>query len=415
MYIKNIRLTNFRNYGRIDLDVGPSVNIIYGNNAQGKTNLIEAINVCSCISSHRTSKDRDLIKFGEKEYITELLLHDDEYDTDTSISASFYTEESEDNPNSTAKRELKHDGIAVDKISEYMGICNTVIFAPEDLNLVKGAPASRRKFLNMLISKVSPTYYDALNRTNRVINQKNVSLKSFKGDIKKADDNVLDFWDFSLADLSAEMIMFRYRFTELLSRKASSHHSVISDGKEVLNISYSTIGGAVELLERSFESEQELHMFITGTLSEAIYARIKGILSEYILSKLKASRKYDVEKGISMSGIHRDDLDIKLDGLSMKNYSSQGQQRSAALSLKLAELQIIKDFTRSAPILLLDDVFSELDSGRRVSLLSGMKDAQIFITCTDREYIENELAKFLMTDIEPVFFRVTSGSCIREE
>ena len=410
MYIKNIRLTNFRNYGRIDLDVGPSVNIIYGNNAQGKTNLIEAVNVCSCISSHRTSKDRDLIKFGEKEYITELLLHDDEYDTDTSISASFYTEESEDNPNSTAKRELKHDGMAVDKISEYMGICNTVIFAPEDLNLVKGAPASRRKFLNMLISKVSPTYYDALNRTNRIINQKNTCLKSFKGDINKADDNVLDFWDFSLADLSAEMIMFRYRFTELLSRKASSHHSVISDGKEVLNISYSTIGGAVELLERSFESEQELHMFITGTLSEAIYARIKGILS-----KLKASRKYDVEKGISMSGIHRDDLDIKLDGLSMKNYSSQGQQRSAALSLKLAELQIIKDFTRSAPILLLDDVFSELDSGRRVSLLSGMKDAQIFITCTDRDYIENELAKFLMTDIEPVFFRVTSGSCVREE
>ena len=128
MYIKNIRLTNFRNYGRIDLDVGPSVNIIYGNNAQGKTNLIEAINVCSCISSHRTSKDRDLIKFGEKEYITELLLHDDEYDTDTSISASFYTEESEDNPNSTAKRELKHDGMAVDKISDYMGkICCIVI------------------------------------------------------------------------------------------------------------------------------------------------------------------------------------------------------------------------------------------------------------------------------------------------
>ena len=156
-------------------------------------------------------------------------------------------------------------------------------------------------------------------------------------------------------------------------------------------------------------------MFITGTLSEAIYARIKGILSEYILSKLRASRKYDVEKGISMSGIHRDDLDIKLDGLSMKNYSAQGQQRSAALSLKLAELQIIKDFTRSAPILLLDDVFSELDSVRRVSLLSGMKDAQIFITCTDRDYIENELARFLMTDIEPVFFRVTSGSCVREE
>ncbi len=415
MYIKNINLTNFRNYGRIDLDVGPSVNIIYGNNAQGKTNLIEAINVCSCISSHRTSKDRDLIKFGENEYMTHLELHDDMYNSDTSISAAFYTESSEYNSNSAARRELKHDGIVINKISEYMGICNTVIFAPEDLNLVKGAPSSRRKFLNMLISKVSPVYYDALNRTNRLINQKNASLKSFKGDINKADNNILDFWDFSLAELSAEMIMFRYRFTKMLSHKASSHHSVISDGKEVLTISYSTIGGSVELLERSFDSEEELHTFIDGTLSEANYARIRTILSEHILNKLRSSRKYDVEKGVSVFGIHRDDLDIKLNGLSMKTYCSQGQQRSAALSVKLSELQIIKEFTSSAPILLLDDVFSELDSGRRVSLLSGMKDAQIFITCTDREYIENELAKFLLTDVDPVFFRVTSGSCVRED
>ena len=199
-----------------------------------------------------------------------------------------------------------------------------------------------------------------------------------------------------------------------LSAKASGHHSVISDGKEVLSISYSTISGAVELLERSLGSEEEQHMLIDGTLSEANYVRIKGILSEYVLGKLRAGRKNDIEKGISVFGVHRDDLDIKLDDLSMKNYSSQGQQRSAALSLKLAELEIIKEFTSSSPVLLLDDVFSELDSGRRVSLLSGMKDAQIFITCTDRNYIENELVEFVMTDIDPVFFHVSTGKIVRE-
>ncbi len=414
MYIKHISLENFRNYGRLDLDVGPSVNIIYGNNAQGKTNLIEAINVCSCITSHRTSKDRDLIKFGCNEYKITLDLRDEEYSTDTSISASFYTEDSELTPNKAPKRVLLHDGITIDKVSDYMGVCNTVIFAPEDLNLVKGAPASRRKFFNMLISKVSPTYYDTLNKTNRIINQKNTCIKSFRGDVMKADDNVLDFWDFSLSDLSADMIMYRYRFSKLLSAKASGHHSVISDGKEVLSISYSTISGAVELLERSLGSEEEQHMLIDGTLSEANYVRIKGILSEYVLGKLRAGRKNDIEKGISVFGVHRDDLDIKLDDLSMKNYSSQGQQRSAALSLKLAELEIIKEFTSSSPVLLLDDVFSELDSGRRVSLLSGMKDAQIFITCTDRNYIENELVEFVMTDIDPVFFHVSTGKIVRE-
>ena len=414
MYIKHISLENFRNYGRLDLDVGPSVNIIYGNNAQGKTNLIEAINVCSCITSHRTSKDRDLIKFGCNEYKITLDLRDEEYSADTSISASFYTEDSDLTPNKVPKRVLLHDGIAIDKVSDYMGVCNTVIFAPEDLNLVKGAPASRRKFFNMLISKVSPTYYDTLNKTNRIINQKNTCIKSFRGDVRKADDNVLDFWDFSLSDLSADMILFRYRFSKLLSAKASGHHSVISDGKEVLSISYSTISGAVELLERSLASEEKQHMLIDGTLSEANYTRIKGILSEYVLGKLRAGRKNDIEKGISVFGVHRDDLDIKLDDLSMKNYSSQGQQRSAALSLKLAELEIIKEFTSSSPVLLLDDVFSELDSGRRVSLLSGMKDAQIFITCTDRNYIENELVEFVMTDIDPVFFHVSTGKIVRE-
>lgn len=412
MYIKNIRLTNFRNYGRIDLDVGPSVNIIYGNNAQGKTNLIEAVNVCSCISSHRTSKDRDLIKFGEKEYITELLLHDDEYDTDTSISASFYTEESEDNPNSTAKRELKHDGMAVDKISEYMGICNTVIFAPEDLNLIKGAPSVRRKFLNLIISKTSPSYFDLLNRYNRLIGQKNACLKSFRGG--KPDDEKMDFWDYPLADISADIILFRYRYSLLLSKYASRHHLDISEEKENLEITYSTIQGSVELINAFLKENASVDSFIDGSAQKAIYGPIKAMLSEHLLSKFKGTRQNDSERGITGIGIHKDDLDITLNGLSMKNFSSQGQQRSAALSLKLSELDMIREFCRTSPILLLDDVFSELDVKRRVSLISGMVNAQIFITCTEREYIEKELGSLVSGSSLPRYFHVENGNVTAE-
>ena len=151
-----------------------------------------------------------------------------------------------------------------------------------------------------------------------------------------------------------------------------------------------------------------------GRLSEGDLSGIKRILSDHILQKLQNSRKNDVEKGISTIGVHRDDLDIKLNGLSMRGFSSQGQQRSASLSLKLAELEIIREMVSNSPVLLLDDVFSELDAGRRTSLLAGMKEAQIFITCTDRSYIENELAAFLMTDVKPNYYRVENRTVLPE-
>lgn len=409
MIIKHIKLHNFRNYGRLDLDVGPSVNIIYGNNAQGKTNLIESINVCSCISSHKTVKDSDLIKFGEKEYQIELTCHDEVYDYDIDLECGYYLENSDLNDGNTPKRELKQDGMKIGKISRYIGVCNTVIFAPEDLNLVKGAPSSRRKYLNMLIMKVSPSYVNLLNHAEKIMKQKNLCLKSFRGNVSKIDNNMLDYWDFSLADLSAEILMYRTRFVNIISSKASKHHSVISGGEEVISVSYSTISGANELLESLLREDDMYDLFMQGKLSEAILSDIKKKLSEFILTKFRNTRENDVEKGIASVGINRDDLEIKLNGISMKLYSSQGQQRSAALSLKLAELEIVKEMVSSSPILLLDDVFSELDAGRRVSLIAGMKEAQIFITCTDREFIENEFAYHMLSDIKPTFFRVENG------
>ena len=403
MYIKNIELTNYRNYGRLELDVGPSVNVIYGDNAQGKTNLIEAINVCSCVSSNRTSKDKDLIKFGENEYIIKMTCHDEVYNSDFYLKSSYFCD------NNTSKRVLDYDGEIINKISGYIGICNTVIFAPEDLNLVKGAPSSRRKFFNMLISKISSKYVDILNRTNKILNQKNACLKSFKGNFAAVDNNLLDFWDFSLSELSAELIMYRYRFALKLSNKASYHHGVISDSKESINVCYSTVTGSIELLNSLLVENDYRILFEEGRLSEAIYGQIKGKLAEYLLGKFRNSRISDVEKGVSSIGVQRDDLDINLDGLSMRLYASQGQQRSASLSLKLAELDIIRTEVSSSPILLLDDVFSELDIKRRTNLLNSMRDAQIFITCTDKSFVVNELSDTLLKDIKPTFFHIEKG------
>ncbi len=414
MIIRKISLTNFRNYGRLDIEVGPSVNVIYGNNAQGKTNIIEAVSVGSSVFSHRTSKDREMIKFGENEYVIELNCHDEFYDSDTDLKACYLTDKSALNDKKTSRRQLFQDGMQIPSISQYLGVCNTVIFAPEDLEIVKGMPSSRRKYLNSLICKVSPSYYDMLGRTKRIIDQKNACLKSFRGRYDESREQELEYWDFSLADLSSYLILERYRYCLMVSHKASMHHSVISDGKENLKVGYSTVTGSEGVIRGILNTDDMFDQFKAGTLSEAILAQIRGALTEFILSKLRSDRLSDVEKGICNNGVHRDDMDIRLNGLSMRQYSSQGQQRSASLALKLAELEIIREKTRSSPILLLDDVFSELDEGRRVSLLSGMNAAQIFITCTDRSFVEGELSGLVAGENDIRFFRVENGQVFAE-
>lgn len=407
MIIKSVHLNNFRNYGRLDLEVGPSVNIFYGFNAQGKTNVIEAVNVCSCLSSHRTSKDKDMVKFGENDYSVNLKLKDEVYGSDTELQVDYYGENSDFTKSATPKRVLSQDGMTISKTSLYLGICNTVMFAPEDLNLIKGSPSVRRKFLNILISRVSPTYFNLLNKYNRLIEQKNLSLKLLRGKDDKGDS--LDFWDFSLAEISSEIILNRYFYVKLLSEHASMHHGDISENNESLTLSYNTVTGAIELLERLLLKNDIRPDISLLNAPTAVIGTIKDELSSFLLSKLKNCRHQDIEKGVSSIGVHKDDLDISLNDLSMKIYSSQGQQRSAALSLKLSELDIIRDNRSSSPILLLDDVFSELDEKRRRSLISGIINAQIFITCTDKSYITSELQEVIGNSADIRFFHVDKG------
>lgn len=414
MFIRSIHLENFRNYGRLDLDVGPSVNIFYGNNAQGKTNLVEGIYVASSITSHRTSKDSDLIKFGQNEYKASLDLTDDD-GSNVMLSASYFTEKSRLSRSGRPGRLLIRDNAPVDKIYEYLGVCNIVIFAPEDLNIVKNAPAFRRKFLNTLISKISPSYFNLLSNYSKLLAQKNALLKSIKSsdNMPALTDEQLNFWDFSLAELSADIIIRRYKFAKLISDLASKHHECISGGKEHLSIEYSTVIGVVGALETFLDKNSKYDEFMGKGLSEADYGRLKGILSDLVLAKLRAVRNIDIDKHISTTGIHRDDIIIKLDGLVMKTFSSQGQQRTAALALKLSELEIIKMFVSSTPILILDDVFSELDKTRRLSLVSAMKGAQIFITCTDKNMIGEEIDVMGGTD-GAEFYCVNSGNIVKD-
>ncbi|MCR5614929.1 MAG: DNA replication/repair protein RecF [Saccharofermentans sp.] len=406
MYIRRIHLENFRNYIGLDLDVGPYVNIFYGDNAQGKTNIIESIYVGASVASHRTAKDQDMIRFGSDGYKIDLeIACDGGYDT---VLSAQYT------GNPKPNRILMQDGGNIRRISDYIGICNTVIFAPEDLNIVKGAPAARRKFLNTIIMKVSPTYVNLLGEINRLFEQKNATLKDARfGHGQDDTATTLDFWDFSISDLSAEIVLYRYRFAKLLSEMAAKHHASISGGAEKLSLDYDTIGGIVSVLEGFLSENGVYNDFMAGKLSQGKYGAIKGILSDAVLSKLRSAREYDLDKGISSVGINKDDLDIKLEGLQMRSFSSQGQQRSAALALKLAELEIIRKFVSSTPILLLDDVFSELDSSRRASLVTAMTDAQIFITCTDKEMIADELGS-LIGGNKANYYRVSAGTVIPE-
>ena len=265
-----------------------------------------------------------------------------------------------------------------------------------------------------MISKLSPVYFDLLSRTNRLINQKNAYLRSCGGNPGKADDTALDFWDYSLSDLTAEMIIKRYRYILLLYDRTRKHHLEISDGSEEIEMSYSALTGSVELIDAWLDANGNRHVFITQGLPVASESELKARLSEYVLGKLRGCRRNDIEKGVSTIGIHRDDIEIRLNNLQMRAFSSQGQQRSAALSLKLSELDLIKEITGTAPVLLLDDVFSELDVNRRVKLLSDMTDAQIFITCTDRSYIEDEISHFSRDNRDIKYFRVNGGEIVAE-
>jgi len=337
MIIESIELKNYRNYEKLHMDFSSGTNILYGDNAQGKTNVLEAVYVCSTTKSHRGSKDKEIIRFDEEEAHIKLNIRKSNvpYRIDMHLKKN------------------KPKGIAINKIpikkaSELFGIVNVVFFSPEDLNIIKNGPSERRRFLDLELCQLDKLYVHSLVQYNRVLLQRNKLLKelNFRPEYKET----LEVWDVQLLMYGKEIIRCREDFVGKLNGMVRKTHNQISGGREALVLAYEPNVSVSQFAE-----------------------------------KLCFNREMDIRLGTTTTGPHRDDISFLVDGIDIRKFGSQGQQRTAALSLKLSEIELVKQLVRDYPVLLLDDVLSELDGGRQEQLLAGIKDIQTMITCTGVE------------------------------
>jgi DNA replication and repair protein RecF len=369
MHVTAIELSDFRNYHSQQIAVHPDINVFFGANAQGKTNILEAVYLCACARSHRTSRDTELIRQNGDHYSVKV-----DFTTLTGYPDSLEIRYFDPVPGHPQRqkpiRQIYQNGVLLERISDMMGLFHAVIFAPEDLMLIKEGPATRRRFLDLLISQVRPTYFQDLQRYSRLLQQRNKILKDLR-EAKSApgspsETDQLEAWDLTMVPYAARIIYQRMNYVQRLDQLAEKNHNKISSGKEKLNVKYKTVSG----------------------ISNEI-----GIpeISDLLIKKYKTNVYEDILRGSTQNGPHRDDLEFILQGEAMKPYASQGQQRSAVLSLKLSELEIITEDIGERPVLLLDDVMSELDADRRRCLLESISQAQVFVTCTDANHVVSDI------------------------
>lgn len=339
MWINKIKLKNFRNYSEQEINLGKNINVFFGENAQGKTNIIESIFLASIGKSYRTSKEKELIKFNENEAFIEIEFNKSDRDGKIKIQIS-------------EKKQIFLNGIKLKKLSELLGNINIVIFSPEDINILKGSPQNRRKFLDIMISQLRPNYMHLLTIYLKTMEQRNNYLKLIKFENKP--EELLDIWDEKIVDAGIKIYQYRKEYIDKIYSKIKNIHKDITQGKEDIEIEY----------------------FSDATTRQNF------------LNELKSRRKLDIIKGYTTKGIHRDDFTIYINKKEVGTFGSQGQNRTAVLSLKLSELQVIYDDIGEYPILLLDDFMSELDSKRRENFLNSIKDIQVIITCTEKLGLE---------------------------
>ncbi len=341
MWIKKVIINNFRNYNNEEIELNENMNIFFGENAQGKTNIIESIFLSSMGKSFRAKKDKEMIKLDENKASIEVYYQ--KLDRDGKIKIELEN-----------KKNVFLNGIKLKKLSELLGNINIVIFTPDDINILKGGPQNRRRFLDIMISQLKPNYMYNLNLYLKTLEQRNNYLRQIREE--KKDENLLDIWDEKLSEYAINIYNYRNEFINKIKEKIEKIHEEITNKKEIINIDYIT------------ECKNK---------------------EEYI-NLLKGRRKLDIIKGFTTKGIHRDDFILYINNKEVNVYGSQGQHRTAILSLKLCELNIIYEETGENPILLLDDFMSELDENRRKNFLENVKDTQIIITCTEKFDIENK-------------------------
>jgi DNA replication and repair protein RecF len=342
MIVKSLELSQFRNYENLKLEFDHHTNILFGNNGQGKTNVLEAIYMSGTSRSHRGSKDKEMIRFGSEEGHIRLLV--EKNGTDIQIDLHL--------------RKSKSKGIAINKVpirkaGELFGVLNVVVFSPEDLQIIKAGPSERRYFMNQILSQIDKVYLYELSKYHKILNQRNQLLKDiyFNPSLK----DTLDIWDEQMISSGIKIIERRRKLTEDLNRIIFPIHQDITAGKEKISILY----------EENTSAEE--------------YRR-----------NIERYRERDLKDGTTHVGPHRDDLSFLVNDIEMRHYGSQGQQRTCALSLKLSSIELMKSSVNDTPVLLLDDVLSELDSQRQNLLLEHIKNLQTIITCTGfDEFVKN--------------------------
>lgn len=355
MIVKEIELKNFRNYKTLDLGFDEHINILYGDNAQGKTNVLESIYMCSTTKSHRSNKDLELIKFDKKE--GHIKLHVEKKGKNYRIDVHLKKNKS---------KGIAINGIPIKKASDLFGVFNVIFFSPEDLSIIKSGPSERRKFLDIELCQLDKIYVHNLINYNKILNQRNKLLKDIYNNSNLIE--TLDVWDIQLASYGKEIIKKRREFIKNINTILESIHKKITNG-EVIRIEYNN------------NCDEEL-----------------------IYDNLLKNRDRDLKYKTTSVGPHRDDMSFISDDINLRVYGSQGQQRTAALSLKLSEIELVKKQIGDTPVLLLDDVMSELDSKRQKHLLDSLDDIQTIITCTGLDdFIEN---RFSMDKI----YQVDSGN-----
>lgn len=339
MYIKNLKLNGFRNIENLNIELSSGVNIFFGDNAQGKTNILESIYYCSLGKSHRTNRDKELIMWDKHNaYISAYISRER---LDKNIEIKIFED---------GKKGIRINSIRIKKILELLGVLNVIMFSPEDLKIVKESPSYRRHFLDMEICKLNSKHYYNLIQYNKVLSERNLLFKKFRNNANIK--NMVDIYDEQLADFGSKIIKERVKYLNKLNQKGKVIHSNITSSNEDIDFKYIT---SVKEIENSYNELKEL---------------------------LNKNIEKDMERGITSCGPHRDDFSIKINGIDARSYGSQGQQRTSILTMKFASLEIVKDQIGEYPVLLLDDVLSELDISRQKYILGSINKFQTIITCT---------------------------------
>lgn len=360
MIIESMELQHYRNYDKLQINFDPGTNIFYGDNAQGKTNILEAAYVCCTTKSHRGAKDKEIIQFDQEESHIKLQIQKDgvPYRIDMHLKKN-------------KTKGIAINGLPIRRASELFGIANVVFFSPEDLNIIKNGPAERRRFIDLELCQLNKLYVHALANYNKIVIQRNKLLKELF--LHPEYETTLDVWDEQLVAYGIQVMKERYQFISQLNQIIEEIHGNLTGRKERLMLRYEP-----------------------------------NVKPEEFAAALMKSQEADKKQKTTLIGPHRDDMSFFVNEIDIRKFGSQGQQRSAALSLKLSEIELVKQLIHDYPILLLDDVLSELDSSRQNHLLNSLSHLQTMITCTGLDdFVEHRFR------IDKVF-KVIEGTVYQE-